>query len=331
MAWLAGKRQLRPSTRRRLEQIGGTGCCPCLDGVLLERLNAAHCAMVFDRIEAFNEEIAAAADEDRPPVLDGDARTRPLHVGIASQHRVYAALREFLNHAWKQRHVITFNPVYAVELEPEETPEGQRWSAAQAARFLAASAADPLGLMFRLILSARPAPRRGGRATVVRRRSGRGVPHRRAAHAAARRRDHREQAEARRAGGRAQGVARRHVAGDDQGPPQGAGGHAPRASTAWQDDDLIFCREDGSPWPPGLRRAGSRRSPGRPGCRSIKLHEGRHSAASPGAGRRGRREDPPGAARPRHRGDDGHYTHVLADAHLAAAEAVARLVEEAGA
>jgi hypothetical protein len=27
--------------------------------------------------------------------LDGDVRTRPRHVGIASQHRVYAALREF--------------------------------------------------------------------------------------------------------------------------------------------------------------------------------------------------------------------------------------------
>jgi hypothetical protein len=44
--------------------------------------------------------------------------------------------------------VSAFNPVYAVELEPEETPEGQRWSPAEAARFLAATAADPLGLMF---------------------------------------------------------------------------------------------------------------------------------------------------------------------------------------
>lgn len=23
-----------------------------------------------------------------------------------------------------------------------------------------------------------------------------------------------------------------------------------RASTAWEDNDLIFCRDDGSPWPP---------------------------------------------------------------------------------
>ena len=45
---------------------------------------------------------------------------------------------------------LAFNPVYAVELEPEETPEGQRWSPAEAARFLAATAADPLGLMWPL-------------------------------------------------------------------------------------------------------------------------------------------------------------------------------------
>src|SRR5262249_10382033 len=151
-AWLAGKKRLRPSSRRRLEQIGRHWLMPVLADVPLERLNAAHYALVFDRIEDINAELAAAAGEGREPVLDGDVRKRPQPVGIASQHRVYAALREFLNHAWKQRHVITVKPVYAVELEPEETPEGQRWTAAQARRFLAASAGDPLGLLFRLVV-----------------------------------------------------------------------------------------------------------------------------------------------------------------------------------
>jgi integrase len=116
------------------------------------RLAGGHCVAVFSRIEDINEEIAAARDEDREPVLHGDVRTRPQRVGIARQHRVYAALREFLNHAWKQRHVIPFNPVYAVELEPEETPETARWSAREAARFLVSSAGDPLGLMFRIVV-----------------------------------------------------------------------------------------------------------------------------------------------------------------------------------
>jgi integrase len=85
-------------------------------------------------------------------VLVGETRSRSKLVGVATQHRVYAALREVLNHLWKQRQVITFNPIYAVDLEPEETPEGRRWSAEQVAQFLAATADDPLHLMFRLIL-----------------------------------------------------------------------------------------------------------------------------------------------------------------------------------
>ncbi len=47
---------------------------------------------------------------------------------------------------------LSYNPVFAVELEPEVTPEAERWSAQQAAAFLAASADDPLALLFRIIL-----------------------------------------------------------------------------------------------------------------------------------------------------------------------------------
>ena len=48
-AWLAGKKRLRPSSRRRLEQIGRHWLAPVLAEVLIERINAAHCAAVFDR------------------------------------------------------------------------------------------------------------------------------------------------------------------------------------------------------------------------------------------------------------------------------------------
>src|SRR5262249_7056361 len=70
--WLAGKRRLRESSRRRLEQIGEHWLLPVLADVLLERIGAAHCAMVFDRIELFNDEIGLAAAEDRAPVLPGE-------------------------------------------------------------------------------------------------------------------------------------------------------------------------------------------------------------------------------------------------------------------
>jgi integrase len=327
--WLAGKRKLRPSSRRRLGQIGEHWLLLVLDGVLLERLNAAHCSMVFDRIELFNDEIGLAAAEDRAPVLDGDVRSRPQLVGVASQHRVYAALREVLNHLWKQRHVIQFNPVYAVELEPEETPEGQRWSAAQAAQFLAATAGDPLGLLFRLVVLR--GARRGeavgfrwagtdldaGYLTVERpvlQLGGEVIEGKAKSKAGARRiwldsgtvallRAHRK----------AQLAARL------------------RASTAWEDNDLVFCREDGSAWPPDYVSRRFKDLARAAGLPVIKLHEGRHSAASlardAGVDAKIRQEQLGHATGAM----TDHYTHVLAEQHLAAAEAVARLVSEAGA
>jgi hypothetical protein len=104
-AWLAGKKRLRPSSSRRLDQIGAHWLLPVLADVPLKRLAGRHCA-ADSRIEDINEEITAARGEERAPVLARDVRNRPQHVGIATQHRVYATLREFLNHAWKQRHVI---------------------------------------------------------------------------------------------------------------------------------------------------------------------------------------------------------------------------------
>ena len=67
-AWLAGKKRLRPSSRRRLEQIGEHWLQPAVGDVLLERLNGGHCAGVFDRMEDINAEIAAARPKDRAPV-----------------------------------------------------------------------------------------------------------------------------------------------------------------------------------------------------------------------------------------------------------------------
>lgn len=326
-SWLAGKRRLRPSSRRRLAQLGQHWLLPAIGDVQLERLNGAHCAMVFERIETINEEIEAARDEDRAPVLADDARTRPCVIGVASQHRVYAALREVLNHAWKQRHVLTHNPVYAVELEPEETPEAKRWTAAEAARFLAASRDDPLGLMFRIVVLRgarrgeavgfrwagadldagyltvdRPVLQLGGEVTEGKAKSKAGE--RRVwldAGTVALLRAHRRTQLAERL----------------------------RASTAWQDRDLVFAREDGSPWPPDYVSRRFKEIAAAAGVTVIKLHEGRHSAASlardAGVDAKIRQEQLGHATGAM----TDHYTHVLADAHLAAAEAVARLVGEA--
>jgi integrase len=318
-AWLAGKKRLRKSSHRRLEQIGAHWLRPVLADVLLERLNGGHCASVFDRMERINAELAAGT-----AVPGGDVRERPQMVGVATQHRVYAALREFLNHAWKQRHVITFNPVYAVELEPEETPEAARWSASEARRFLAAVEGDPLGLAFRLVVlrGARRGEALGfrwagsdldeGYLTVER--------------------------PILQIGGEVIEGKPKTKAGErkvwlDAGTVALLRAHRRaqladrlRASTAWEDSDLIFCRADGSPWPPDSVSRRFKSLAAAAGVPVIKLHEGRHSAASlardAGVDRNIRKEQLGHSTGTM----TDHYTHVEAQAHRDAAERVARLV-----
>ena len=151
-AWLAGKRKARPSYANGLDQIGRNWLLPVLADVALDRLTGEHCAMVFERIEMFNEEIEAAREDGRRPVLTGDVRQRAQYTGVATQHRIFAALRGFLNHAWKRRHVIPFNPVYAVELETETRDAPLVWEADQVGRFLEHTANDRLHFLWRLAL-----------------------------------------------------------------------------------------------------------------------------------------------------------------------------------
>lgn len=102
------------------------------------------------------------------------------------------------------------------------------------------------------------------------------------------------------------------------------------AGTAWQDNDLIFCQDDGTPWKPDYvtrRFQAIARAAGLP---PIKLHEGRHSAASLA---RDAAVDPEIRRKTLGHADaamTSHYTHIEAQAHRAAAEAVAALVEGAG-
>jgi integrase len=151
-AWLAGKRKARPSYARGLDQMGRHWLLPVLADVALDRLNGEHCAMVFERIEMFDEEIMAAREEKRKPELPGDLRKQPKFVGVATQHRIFAALRVFLNHCWKKTHKITFNPVYAVELEPETREKLLVWTPEQVASFLDYTRNHRLHFLWRLAL-----------------------------------------------------------------------------------------------------------------------------------------------------------------------------------
>ena len=51
----------------------------------------------------------------------------------------------------------------------------------------------------------------------------------------------------------------------------------------WQDNDLVFCRDDGTPWPPDYVSRRFKALSGQAGVPVIKLHEGgRHTASSLG-------------------------------------------------
>jgi integrase len=223
---------------------------------------------------------------------------------------------------------LAYNPAYVVELEQEVTPEAQRWSAAEARAFLAATAGDPLALLFRFVVlrGARRAEAAGFRWSGADLDAGylrverpllligtelvEGTPKSKAgerlvwldAETARLLREHRK----------AQLRARM------------------KAGAAWQDHDLVFCQDDGTPWRPDHISHRFKRLAASAGVEPIKLHEGRHSAASlardAGVDPKIRQNDLGHAAAAM----TDHYTHVLADAHLAAAEAVAQLVEGAG-
>jgi len=101
------------------------------------------------------------------------------------------------------------------------------------------------------------------------------------------------------------------------------------AGEACQDHDLIFCREDGSPWRPDVVYRRFRAIARRAGLPPIKLHEGRHSAVSL---QYGANVDPEltqrsvGHARP---DMTRHYTHPEAQLFRAAAEDTAAQVDGA--
>ena len=151
-AWLAGRRKARDSYANTLEQHGRNWLLPVLADVALDRLTGEHCAMVFERIDMFNEEIVAAREEGRAPVLPGDVRGRTKYTGVATQHRIYGVLRKFLNDQWKRAHKIPFNPIYIVELETETRVAPLVWDPDQVARFLDFTANDRLACLWRFVL-----------------------------------------------------------------------------------------------------------------------------------------------------------------------------------
>ena len=342
--WLAAKRRnKRESTCRGYEMHIRTWLKPQLGHLPLERLSAGHIEELFATISRYNAELARQRAAGVAPMdvkIDGDVRDQSRECGPTTQLRVFATLRAALNAAVRQRK-ISWNPCSGVELETPETAERQRWTPAEAAQFITATADDEMGLMFRVgvLRGCRRAElcgfrwadaeldkpyrdpvtgeQRSGAVLVVRRpiiQIGGKLRESRAKTRAGERKvfiDHDTAALLR--GHRKTQLRQRLTAGE-----------------AWEDNDLVFCQGDGRPWNPDHVSKRFKRLAAASGVPVVTLHEGaRHTGNSlmqdAGVDQELRMREVGHADK----AVNDRYTHPLEQAHLAASEQTAALVRKA--
>ena len=300
-----------------------------LADIPLSELDGEACKRVFRRILAVNAEIAAQRAQGLATIrAEGDLRERSsLTVGVASQHRVFAALREVLNHAWRIDHKIKYNPVYAASdlLEPEYTPEAASWSQEEAQRFLAHAASDPeLGLLFRIAVlgGARRGELVGLRWSGADLDAGYLTVTRPVLKLGGQLHEEERGAKSRAGRGRRIWLSRKTVellkahkeTQDLERQFAGAG---------WADHDLIFCQPDGTPHNPDRVYRRFRRLAAEAGVPVIKLHEGgRHTHASMANDAGVNREITRQGMGHADAEMTSHYTHTQAAANRAAAEQI---------
>lgn len=278
--WLAGKRKLRESTAETYATHIRIYLKPMLGDIPLDRVRAEHIDEMVDRIGEWNTEITEARAEGRRPNCEGDIRRRVQVISNATLHRIVATLRNALNGAIKARR-IDINPAQHIELPPEDPAETVVWSPDEVNHFLDYTEDDDeMGLLFRTVIL--HGPRRGeivgarwsgfdpdtghltikktilsisGRVTesTPKTRAGERTLHLDAASRDMYLRHHAKQTEMRLAMGE-----------------------------AWQDNDLIFCRPTGEPWPPDLVSRRWRNAVKAAGLPAIRFHDGRHTAATLG-------------------------------------------------
>lgn len=326
--WLASRRRIRASMTRSYQQHIDNWLVPHLGQLPLERLNADHISGLFATIDRFNAEIERQRAEGSAAIqIDGDVRSQPRIVGPTTQRRIFATLRAALNAAVRQRRIM-FNPCAGVELAPEAKAERQRWTPAEARRFIDCAADDSLGLMFRIAVL------RGARRGELCGLQWSGADLDNGVLIV----DH----TILELGGRLVNSTPKTRAGERriyldaettgllQAHRKAQLAARLRAGVDWQDHDLIFCRYDGTPWRPSYVTRQFERLAQQAEVPVITLHEGgRHTANSL---MRDAGVDQELRMREIGRSDkavNDRYTHKLDAAHRAAAQQVADLVKEA--
>jgi integrase len=236
---------------------------------------------------------------------------------------------------------ITWNPCDGVELEQPDTAERQRWTPAEAAQFIDATADDEMELMFRVAVlrAARRAELCGFRwaDSVLEKpyRDPETGEERMGALLAVERPIIQIGGKLRESRAKTKMGQRRVFL--DQETAELLRGHRKAqlrlrlmAGEAWQDNDLVFCQDDGRPWNPDHVSKRFKKLAALAGVPVICLHEGgRHTGNSlmqdAGVDQELRMREVGHA----HKSVNDRYTHPLEQAHLAAAEQTAALVRKA--
>ncbi len=200
-----------------------------------------------------------------------------MKVGLPAQHQLLSTLRSVLKAA-VERALIVRNPLAGFSLESYVTPERSTWSPAQVRTFLAHAEDDRLAVLYRVVLLH---GLRRGEVCGLRWQDldlERGVLHVRQQHVWV-------GGEAR--SGEPKSRKSRRSFRLDAGTVAALRAHKTRqlrermrVGAAWEDRDLVFCNEDGSPLKPYAPLFPFQRLAREAGLPVLTLHEGRHTAAT---------------------------------------------------
>ena len=127
--WLDSKKSIRASTRRAYESHIRVYLVPHIGKLPLRSLRADHLDAMYAAIQQ--------SESSRTP-------------SIATVRRIHATLRAALNGAFKRR-LLPFNPANQIELSPEPKAERSVWNFAQVDAFLTLAKEDRLGAAYHLL------------------------------------------------------------------------------------------------------------------------------------------------------------------------------------
>lgn len=278
--WFASKKDLEISTLNGYRHHIDKFLIPLLGELPRDKLTVAHIAGMFDRVAEWNEEVLAARKEGRPYDLPDDVRKNKHVVGVNTWHRILATLRSAYSDAVAAPGMLAWNPAAAIRLPPAKRSARRVWGPEQVAQFLAHALADRIGLLYRIVLLR--GLRRGeavglrwsdldddlGGATIrhtILEVSGKLIE-----------------------GTPKTAAGNRWVAFDPDTTEALKELRKTRrrekfaAGSAWDEHDLVWCREDGTPLRPSYVSLHFQTLGTEAGLPVITLHEGRHTAATLG-------------------------------------------------